>query len=335
MELDTRAKIIYYIQEYEKARAHDLYETLGISKVTVHKQLRRLVDEGILERVGRPPIVFYKLRPATHAPVQPAKRLQLPDEVMEAINDNFLSVSPDGNLYNGLLGFDYWVKHYKKQTPFEELAWEYVTLLREQQKLRSPGGWIEATDKIKQTFTQTSIGHLLFADIYSYRTFGRTKLAKMVTSAKQVGSRKLTARVGEMVKPLISRIIQTYEIEAVGFIPPTVPRPVQFMDELERCLQLPLPTIELMKFNPGDIPVPQKSLNSLEERIVNARETIYTKRNTQASFRNVLLIDDVVGSGASFNETAKKLRAKGIAMGDIIAFGLVGNLKGYDVVREI
>jgi hypothetical protein len=41
------------------------------------------------------------------------------------------------------------------------------------------------------------------------------------------------------------------------------------------------------------------------------------------------------GSGASFNETAKKLRASEVVYGDIIAFGLVGNIKGYDVIREM
>ena len=59
---------------------------------------------------------------------------------------------------------------------------------------------------------------------------------------------------------------------------------------------------------PGDIPIPQKTLASLNERVINARDTIYLKSNKEFSYENILLIDDVIGSGASFHETAKKLK---------------------------
>ena len=78
-------------------------------------------------------------------------------------------------------------------------------------------------------------------------------------------------------------------------------------------------------------------LRRLEERVINARDTIYLKSNTEPSYKNVLLIDDVTGSGASFHETAKKLRNSKSKIGtkNIIAFAFVGNIKGYEVIREI
>ena len=107
------------------------------------------------------------------------------------------------------------------------------------------------------------------------------------------------------------------------------------MDEFAFQLALRLPEINLVKVIPGDIPIPQKTLVNLQERIINARDSIYIKNTRELPYANVLLLDDVVGSGASFHETAKKLKAAKIGHNRIIAFALVGNIKGYDVIREI
>ena len=153
--------------------------------------------------------------------------------------------------------------------------------------------------------------------------------------AKQTGERSLIDQIGNAAKPIIENITKKYHIEAVAFIPPTIPRPLQFMDELERCLHLNLLKIDLTKVIPGDIPIAQKTLTSLDERIINARDSIYLKNNNEFSYKNVLLIDDVTGSGASFNETAIKLKKSNVGYGAMVAFGLVGNIKGYDVIRQI
>jgi len=133
----------------------------------------------------------------------------------------------------------------------------------------------------------------------------------------------------------LEKIIKTYNINAVCFIPPTLPRKLQFMDELESRLNLSLPKVDLVKAGSGDILIPQKTLSSLNERVINAQSSIFIKNIKEPSFANILLIDDVAGSGASFNETAKKLKALKIGFKKIIAFAFVGNIKGYDVIRQI
>jgi len=54
-------QIIEYITYHGQARAYDLQKTLDISRVSVHKQLRKLVRLGKLKKTGKPPLVFYVL----------------------------------------------------------------------------------------------------------------------------------------------------------------------------------------------------------------------------------------------------------------------------------
>ena len=58
----------------------------------------------------------------------------------------------------------------------------------------------------------------------------------------------------------------------------------------------------------GIIPIPQKSLNKLEERIVNAENTFSVPEKNV--YNHIILIDDAFGSGATLNMIAEKLKAK-------------------------
>lgn len=336
MITDTRDRIVSYITNHKQARVHDLARWLGISNMAVHKHLKRLVGEGVLQKAGKPPLVFYMLSSLEQIDVAGiAIGFELDEKAKEIIENNFLHITPDGKLLYGLNGFIYWKRLYQSKKSFSVLIEEYVRMFSEKQKYLSKDGWIDATEKVKNTFIERFVDRLLYADIYSVPVFGRTKLAKLVMHAKQAESRELMEKICVIVKPLIERVIEVFDIEAVGYIPPTVPRPVQFVDELSKRLDLRLPHINLVKALAGSIPVAQKTLARLDERILNAQSTIFIKYVEQYKFGKILLIDDVAGSGASFHETAKKLRAVGIGDKSIVAFALVGNIKGFDVIRQM
>jgi biotin operon repressor len=72
MKTDTRKKIISYIKKHERARAHDLVEFLGLSRVAIHKQLKQLVETGALQKIGSSPRVFYTLVFAHQAITSPS-----------------------------------------------------------------------------------------------------------------------------------------------------------------------------------------------------------------------------------------------------------------------
>lgn len=76
-----------------------------------------------------------------------------------------------------------------------------------------------------------------------------------------------------------------------------------------------------------------KTSEKLEDRIINARETIYI--DEKGSYKNILLIDDAVGSGATLNELAKKIRKNKICSGKIIGLAVTGSLNGFDVISEV
>ena len=81
------------------------------------------------------------------------------------------------------------------------------------------------------------------------------------------------------------------------------------------------------------VAVPQKTLSRLEDRIENATKTIIVTE--RARFKNILLIDDAVGSGATLNETAKKIKEQDICRGKVIGLALTGSFKGFDVISEV
>ena len=48
----------------------------------------------------------------------------------------------------------------------------------------------------------------------------------------------------------------------------------------------------------------------------------------------MLLIDDAVGSGATLNETAKKLKQQ-FGVAQVFGYAVVGSLKGFPVISEV
>lgn len=57
----TPEQIIDQIQYHGSLRAYDLHKFLGISRVAVHKHLRKLLANGELKKIGKPPLVEYVL----------------------------------------------------------------------------------------------------------------------------------------------------------------------------------------------------------------------------------------------------------------------------------
>lgn len=98
----------------------------------------------------------------------------------------------------------------------------------------------------------------------------------------------------------------------------------------QQHLNISLPVINIKKVS-GLIPVPQKSLNKVEERISNAQKT-FSVSDTR-KFKTVALIDNAVGSGATLNEIAKKMKDKKVAE-KIIGIAVIGSLKGFDVITD-
>ena len=179
-----------------------------------------------------------------------------------------------------------------------------------------------------------NIKKLFHRDFDALPVFGKTNLSQMIRVAKS--GKQNTALMNAIVDKIqdsIIEIIDKYNIDCVGYIPPTVARKVQLMtvlaDKLDtsQCKKIKLAKVQSL------VPVQQKSLKKIEDRILNASQTITVKYDEQC--KNVLLIDDVTGSGATLNQVAKKLINKDIAK-SVYAFTITGSAKSgvFDVISE-
>lgn len=331
MRTDTKDRIVNFIKTHRQVRPHDLVREFRLSPVAVHKQLKRLIDTGTISKIGKPPLVYYKY---TIDLDLLRRSISLVDKQEPEIEKSYLYISPSGEKLEGMEGFMRWVEEIKQETQFSQLVSEYVKTRKWANNQFSNLGWIDATHKIINTFPKVYIDKLLYQDFFALPKFGKTRLGQMVLYAKTSQSRILMQELVDMIKPIITRIIKHYKIEAVSFIPPTIPRNLQLMKEMAFDLSLKLPEVKLDKIFTGPVKVAQKSLPKLEQRVENARSTIFPAK-TNVAYKRILLIDDAVGSGATFNETAKKLRDDGIAKDKIIAYAVVGSMKGFDVISEI
>lgn len=326
MITDTKIRILSYIKTNGQARVKDLVSHLGFGNVAIHRQLKSLVDTRQLARVGTPPKVFYVLaNPTAINPGLPANTL---------LDNYFAYVGPTGHLNKGLSGFKAWLRNVSKVDQEQSLLNRYARDRTEANLFSNSSGFIDATVNISKIFkNDMSLDKVFYLDFYSLPTFGKTRLGTLVLYAKQSENQEMIYQLADEAKPRLTQLIRELNIDAIGFLPHSILRKVQFLKEFAGRLNLPLPKIELTKAYPGEIRVAQKTLGRLEERIQNARETIFVSGD-KVKFKRVLLIDDAVGSAATLNETAKKLKNMGVA-DEVYGFAIVGSLKGFEVIREI
>ncbi len=330
-EKNYKDQIVDFVKSRGQTRVDDIWRELKLSRVQIHKYLKQLLHEGRIARVGRPPLVFYlylngDLATAENIP-------EIPKKIRAVIDETYLYVTPLGEILTGRDGLARWVRDIKEENHLVQLAGEYVRTRSLADSYMNRFGYINATERIKSIFPDTSLDRLYYLDFYSLPKFGKTKLGQLVLYAKQSQQINLIEEIIPQFRRVVKDLIKRYKINAVGFIPPTIPRKHQFQKEIEKQMALKLPKIELVKAYIGDVPVAQKTLSKLEDRITNARGSIFIKDETK-HFKNILLIDDAVGSGATLNETAFKLKQSRVAR-KIIGAAIVGSYKGFDVIKEI
>lgn len=321
---NTTEKILNYIKEKKQATAHELSLYLGISRQALSKHLSRFISDKILVKNGRPPKVFYLL-----AEAKEERNYSINLRATKKIEENYFIITPAGELKDGLEGFIYWCE--KNRLDPIKTANEYVKTLAKYEAFKKDG-LINGKQKLASTFDQVNLDNIFYLDFYSIERFGKTKLGQLLLYAKQSQDRRMIKKLIESIAPRIKALVKTFGIDAVGFIPPTIKRDVQFMKELQRGLALNLRTLDITKIKTPII-VPQKSLSNLADRIENAKRSIVVEDS--GHYRNILLIDDAVGSGATLNETAGQIKSRDLVQGKVIGLAIAGSFKGFDVISEV
>ena len=372
-KVDNEKKILDFVQENFEVSTRDIVEFVAISPQATHKHLKKLVEQNKLKKMGNPPKVFYKVPSELEKSVKKMTetltrsfeeiKINLSEfgkEIFKTLNSNekpskeiqdqinevilwwsFLVITPNGEIFEGKPAFDFWCK--RRNFNFEIKIKEYLQIQEKYEKFKTQNGeFIVATEKFEQTFgTNKQVDEVYYCDFYSVEIFGKTKLGNLLLHGKQSQNLKIILQVCTEVRDRIIEFIDQNKIDAVAFIPPTTPRKPQFMDEFAKILNLKLPIIKLEKIV-NDIAIQQKTLKSSQDRIENAQNTIFVDEKRE--FKNILLLDDAVGSGSTFNEIAHKIRKKKILKksGKIFAIAIVGSANGivdsskkFEVINEV
>lgn len=324
MKESTSKNILDYIAKNNQVSGKELTDYLGISSRAVRKQLKNLLEKGYLHKIGKPPKVYYSL--------SVDEKIQTPlleENVKNVIDKKYLYITPTGEEKPGWEGFVSWCNK-TKQEPVKT-ADEYIKTLSKYEHFRKDG-LLDGMNKMKNTFKKVYLNRLFYMDFYSIERFGKTKLGQILLYAKQSQNKKLIQNLIEEIRLKIMKIIKKHKIDGILFVPPTIKREVQLMKEMEKYLNLPTKILIVNKVKTTII-IPQKTLNKLEDRVENAKRTIVV--DDRGLFKNILLIDDAVGSGATMNETAKQIKNRGLCQGQIIGLAITGSFKGFDVISEI
>lgn len=306
----------------------ELVQETKVSKQLIHRILKSLVEQGKLIKLGTAPKTVYRLSKIS--------KIKLPQNFLDEKQDsfikaNFILITETGDYLEGFEGFALWC--IKRNLPVEKTFKEFVETRKKYEKYYHPQGLIDGMDKLKNTkgFDAIYLHKLYYLDFYAIERFGKTKLGTILHYAKQGQNKFLMQKLMVEIGKRIEDFIPSFSVDAIGFVPPTIKRETQLMQFLSNEIKVDVPEVNIQKIS-GIIPVPQKSLAKIEERINNADNTfsIFEKNR----FQTVLLIDDAVGSGATLNQIAKKLLEKKIAE-KVIGLAIVGSFKGFDVITDV
>jgi predicted amidophosphoribosyltransferase len=321
-----KTDIIDFLSKNPQSSVVRLLNHFAISKQAMHKHLSELTHLDLIEKQGLVPRVFYSIKQKPK-PILKYKQ--------DSILDGFLVISPTGAKLEGQEAFIKWCE--SRNYDFEK----YLELYKKTKVkyLQYPkNGLIDATDKIKKTFqSDCYIDKCYYANFSAIEIFGKTGVYAQMLYAKQSGNKKNMLEIFPTIKTKILELIKREKIEAIGYIPPTVSRKIQLMSELEKYVNLNLPKLKIIKIK-NQFTVPQKTLSSTIERKINAKDTFVV--DTVPISSKILLIDDFVGSGASFNYIAQKIKSK--IKCKITCFAIAGTPNGiinndykkFEVVQE-
>ena len=325
----AKEKIIQLFEIKKELSVTEIVNETSFSKQMVHLVLNALVENNFIEKIGRTPKTIYKLKLPSEKKV--VSTAIISSDKQNFLQENFIVITEIGQLLEGIAAFENWSD--KRKLLLEKTIDEFILTKDKYNQYIDKNGLISGLEKLKSTkgYDKIFMDELLYLDFYAIERFGKTRLGTILHYAKQGQNKMLMKILINEIKDKINTILLVYKIDAIAYVPPTIKRETQLMKVLANGLKINLPSIEIKKTG-GIIPVPQKSLNKIEERINNAENTFVVKGTV--SYNTILLIDDAVGSGSTLNQIARKIKNKQLAK-NVIGLAVVGSYKGFDVITDV
>ncbi len=322
-------KILELLKVKRELSVKELTDQLFVSKQAIHLALIVLLNEELVEKIGWTPKTIYRIRQKSETPK--VNFFQIDENNAAYLKAHFLLISDMGKMLEGAEGFEYWCKN--RKLPFEKAITEFIKTKEKYERFYNEFGIINGKEKLLNTegYKEIFLDELFYLDFYAIKRFGKTRLGTLLHFAKQGQNKYLMKILMDEANQKIELLLKQHKFDAVGYVPPTIRREVQLIKFIESHSIINLPKINIQKIS-GIIPIPQKSLNKIEERINNAENSFAVKETVK--YNHVLLIDDAVGSGSTLNQIAGKLKQKGIAK-KITGLAIVGSFKGFDVITDV
>ena len=330
--------ILRTLADWKDRKPGVIATSIGISRPTANIYLTKLLDQGKISKQGLGAHVTYRIVDSRYVPQNTTSSIKVEHDFNYSqsllLDQHFLKYDADGTILQGVEGFLIWCQQ-RNNNPYEACH-RYAAIYDALSKLYNECGLLNATQEFAKHVDTKYLDAIYYGDQYRLNEFGRSKIAEMGFYGKALQNKELLDKVMDMIIRKIECLIKTQSIDAIALTPPSISdRKYQILDILNaRLSHITLPRINLVKDYPTSIRTPQKALKKREDRIRNARNSIYVYDDTASNYHKVLLIDDFVGSGSTLNETTGKLKAEGVT--EVIGFAIVGNMDlSYEVINEM
>lgn len=319
--------ILQFLSTATNATVKEICETLQISRQYAHRKLKAYIEEGKVQKLGSPPKVYYQLAQLEEV----ITKTNIPATEQDFLQEHFIQVTALGEQLEGVAAMEYWCN--RQKLPLEKTVQEYILTRNKYLNYYNKDKLIDGTQKLEGTkgINKVYVDKLYYLDFYAIERFGKTRLGTLMHFAKQGQNKNLMADIVREIKRRLDQFITQEKFDAVLYVPPTIKRETQIMKYLEMHLKLNLPKVEIRKVH-NKIVIPQKALSKIFERVANANMSFVNIEKQQ--FKKVLILDDAVGSGATINEIAAKLRKKNTAQ-KIMGLAITGSYKGFEVITEL
>lgn len=331
---NTYRRVVDLLENIEIIWATEISNRLWLSRVIVHKILKRLLEENKVEKIWKWAHTKYKsLIFSWNKEEITFDDLIINYKTKKFFDDNFYKFDSDWKILKWFDWFKYWLKD--RNFDLNKSIKNYKKIYNYIEKLENNCWLLDATDIFNKKFEKNYMKKVFYAWEYSFMEFWRSKLAEITFFAKQSQNKNLINDSIDEIFYKIECLIKTENIDCIAIIPWSIDRKNQLLWILKNRLKdFQIDFLNIIKYYPNNISIPQKSIKSKSWRLKNASNTIFVNDEKVKKYSKILLIDDFVWSGATLNITAKKINE--LWWKNIIWFAFVWSLDlSYEVINEI
>ena len=138
-------KVLQFLIQKGEATPHEIADATGFSRQYVQRKLLDLLERREIIKIGKPPLVFYQI---LEKPTPTLEEI-VNEEDRHFLKDQFIEITEDGRVLEGLEAFSYWCL--KRKLPVLKTISEYRLTIQKYHQFIDNNGFINGTEKIRST----------------------------------------------------------------------------------------------------------------------------------------------------------------------------------------